>query len=207
MAGGRDLVAHWDEAYAQGEATCSWFQQQPGMSLRMLDAAGVLAADSVIDVGGGASALAGALFGRGFGDITVLDVSAAGIWAAQQRLGAQAGQVQWLIADLLTWPASRRYRVWHDRAVFHFLTTAQDRRRYLWALDAATGPGAVAVFGCFAPDGPRQCSGLPVARYSAPDLAGQLGDQWTLIRQDREEHLTPTGVIQPFTWAALRKQG
>lgn len=206
MAGGRDLAAHWDEAYAQGEATRSWFQQQPDMSLRMLDAAGVLPADSVIDVGGGASALAGVLLGRGFADITVLDVSAVGIRAARQRLGAQADQPQWLVADLLTWSPSRRYRVWHDRAVFHFLTAAQDRRRYLWKLDAATGAGAVAVFGCFAPDGPRHCSGLPVARYSAPDLVGQLGDRWTLIRQDREEHLTPAGVIQPFTWTALRKQ-
>jgi hypothetical protein len=207
MAGGRDLAAHWDEAYAQGETTRSWFQRQPGMSLRMLAAAGVAAADSVIDVGGGASALAGALLDRGFGDITVLDVSAAGIAAARQRLGARADQVQWLVADLLAWQPSRQYRVWHDRAVFHFLTTAQDRRQYLRALDAATGPGAAAVFGCFAPDGPQRCSGLPVARYLAADLAGQLGVQWTLIRQDREEHRTPAGVIQPFTWAALRRQG
>ena len=206
MAGGRDLAAHWDEAYAQGETTRSWFQQHPDMSLRMLDAAGVVAADSVVDVGGGGSALAEALLRRGFSDITVLDVSAAGIGAARQRLGAQADQVHWLIADLLTWQPSRQCRVWHDRAVFHFLTTSQDRRRYLQALNTATAPGAVAVFGCFAPDGPRQCSGLPVARYSAAELAGQLADRWELICQDREEHLTPTGVIQPFTWAALRKR-
>jgi trans-aconitate methyltransferase len=206
MAAGHDQAAHWDEAYAQGAATRSWFQQQPGMSLGMLDAAGVVAADSVIDVGGGASALAGALLERGFGDITVLDVSVAGIRDARQRLGAQAGRVQWLIADVLTWLPVRHYRAWHDRAVFHFLTTAPDRQRYVRALDAATGPGAVAVFGTFAPDGPEHCSGLPVARYSAPGLAGQLGEQWALIRQDREEHLTPAGVIQPFTWAALRKQ-
>lgn len=206
MAAGRDLAAHWDEAYAQGAATRSWFEQEPGMSLRMLAAAGVVAADSVIDVGGGASALAGALLERGFTDITVLDVSAAGIRAARQQLGARADRVRWLIADLLTWQPSRQYRAWHDRAVFHFLTTAPDRRRYVAALDAATGPGAVGVFGTFAPDGPERCSGLPVARYRAPDLAAQLGDQWTLIGQDREEHLTPAGVIQPFAWAALRKQ-
>lgn len=206
MAGEQDLAAHWDQAYVESEATRSWFQQQPGMSLRMLDAAGVSPADSVIDVGGGASALARALLERRFRDITVLDVSATGTRAARQRLGAEADHVQWLIADLLAWQPRRQYQVWHDRAVFHFVTTAQDRRRYLQALDAATEPGAIAVFGCFAPDGPLRCSGLPVARYSAPELAGQLGDQWTLISRDREEHVTPAGAVQPFTWAALCKQ-
>ena len=206
MAGEQDLATHWDEAYAEGEATRSWFQQQPGMSLRMLDATEVSPADSVIDVGGGASALAGALLERGFRDITVLDVSPVGIRAAWQRLGAEADHVQWLVADLLAWQPRRQYQVWHDRAVFHFLTSGQDRRRYLQALDAATGPGAIAVFGCFAPDGPLRCSGLPVARYSAPELAGELGDRWTLISRDREEHVTPAGAVQPFTWAALRKQ-
>lgn len=206
MAGGPDLAAHWDESYAQGETTRSWFQPQPGMSLRMLDAAGTSPADSVIDVGGGASALVWALLAGGFRDVTVLDVSAAGIRAARQRLGGQADHVQWLIADLLTWQPYRQYQVWHDRAVFHFFTTAQDQRRYLQVLHAATGPGAIAVIGCFAPDGPRQCSGLPVARHRAPELAGRLGGQWTLISQDREEHATPAGLIQPFTWAALRKQ-
>jgi hypothetical protein len=157
-------------------------------------------------VGGGASSLAGVLLSRGFRDITVLDISATGIQAARRRLGAQADHLHWLIADLLTWQPQRRYQVWHDRAVFHFLTATQDRRQYLHTLDVATGPHAIAVFGCFAPDGPRQCSGLPVARYSAPELAGQLGSKWTLISQDREEHITPAGVVQPFTWAALRKQ-
>ena len=206
MADHAQAAAHWDAAYAQGDDTRSWFEKHPAMSLRMLDSAGVSAADAVIDVGGGASPLSGALLDRGFGDLTVLDISAAGMQHARDRLGSQADLVNWLIADVLSWYPQRRYRAWHDRAVFHFLTTAPDRQRYVRALDAATGPGAVAVFGTFAPDGPGRCSGLPVARYSAPGLAGQLGEQWALIRQDREEHLTPAGVIQPFTWAALRKQ-
>ena len=206
MDGDADAAAHWDDAYAAGETTRSWYQQQPEMSLRMLDTAGVTADDSVIDVGGGASPLAGALLGRGFRDITVLDISAAGMAYARQRLAAQAEHVHWLVADILTWEPQRRYRLWHDRAVFHFLTTAQDRQQYLRALGSATEPDAVAVFGCFAPDGPPQCSGLPVARYSPAELADQLGSQWTLISKTREEHLTPAGKIQPFTWAALRKQ-
>jgi hypothetical protein len=100
----------------------------------------------------------------------------------------------------------RRYRAWHDRAVFHFLTTARQRRNYMHTLSAATDPSAVAVFGCFALDGPEQCSGLLVARYSPAQLAAELGGEWRLISQDREEHITPAGLIQPFTWVALRKQ-
>ena len=198
--------SHWDEAYAAGETTRSWFQQHPRMSLRMLDAAAVPAAASVVDVGGGASPLAGALLGRGFRDVTVLDISAAGLPHARGRLGARAEQVQWLVADVRAWEPQRRYRVWHDRAVFHFLVTGPDRQRYLQALGSATGTGAVAVLGCFAPDGPPRCSGLPVARYSAAGLAGQLGSEWALIGCDREEHVTPAGDIQAFTWAVLRKQ-
>jgi hypothetical protein len=176
------------------------------MSLRMLQSADVSAADPVIDVGGGASPLAQALLDRRFRDVTVLDVSDTGMQYARRRLGPRAGQVRWLAADVLAWSPGRRYQAWHDRAVFHFLTAADQRRDYMRVLGAATGPGAVAVFGCFAPDGPDQCSGLPVARYSAAQLASELGPQWHLISQDRQEHVTPAGVIQPFTWVALRKQ-
>jgi trans-aconitate methyltransferase len=206
MAEQAQAAAHWDAAYAQGDGTCSWSEERPDMSLRMLGAAGVSAADAVIDVGGGASPLTGVLLDRGFRDLTVLDISAAGIQHARHRLGALAGQVHWLTADVLSWHPRRRYQAWHDRAVFHFLTTGKRRQLYLRTLDAATAPGAIAVFGCFAPDGPQHCSGLPVARYSPAQLARQIGARWLLIRQDREEHVTPAGIIQPFTWIALRRQ-
>ena len=202
----QDLAAHWDDAYALGDDTRSWFQQRPTVSLRMLDEAGVSPADSLVDVGGGSSPLAGALLDRGFKDVTVLDIVATGIEHARLRLGGRASQVQWVVADVLTWQPDRRYQAWHDRAVFHFLTGGQERQRYKQTLHAATGPGAVAVFGCFAPDGPQHCSGLPVARYSAGDLARELGWPWTLVTQTREEHVTPAGVMQPFTWAVVRRQ-
>jgi trans-aconitate methyltransferase len=200
-----DPAGHWDDAYAQGAGTRSWFQLQPAMSLQMLDAAGVSAGDSVIDVGGGASPLAGVLLGRGFADVTVLDISATGMQYARRRLGPQAERVRWLRADVLAWRPQRRYQVWHDRAVFHFLTGSRDRRRDLHTLDLATAAGAVAVFGCFALDGPQYCSGLPVTRYGPRELAAQLGG-WRLVAQDREEHITPAGAVQPFTWAAFRRQ-
>jgi hypothetical protein len=205
--GDRNSAARWDGAYAAEETTQSWFQRQPSMSLAMLERAGITAADSVIDVGGGASPLAGALLDRDFRDITVLDISAAAVQLAWRRLGTRAAQVTWVVADLRSWSAERRYQAWHDRAVLHFMTTAADQQAYRLALAAATGPGAVAVIGCFAPDGPEYCSGLPVSRYGPEDLAAGLGDGWTLLAADREEHRTPAAAIQPFTWAALRKDG
>lgn len=207
MAAEPGSAAHWDEAYVHGDTMRSWFQAAPKMSLRMLDAAGVTAADSVIDVGGGASPLAGALLLRGFQDVTVLDVSAAAIEHARRRLGPRAGQVHWLTADIRAWRPVRCFAAWHDRAVFHFLTTEPDRQGYRRALEAATAPGAVAVVGCFAPGGPLQCSGLPVARYAPGDLAAELGPDWALVAEDREEHITPNGLTQPFTWIAMRRTG
>jgi hypothetical protein len=198
-------AARWDDAYAQDDAISSWFQATPQLSLQMLDPAGVTATDSLIDAGGGASPLSGALLARGFRDVTVLDISAVALQHARQRLGTRAERVHWLIADVRTWRPPRRFAVWHDRALFHFLTAAPDRRQYLRTMSAATGANAVAVFGCFAPDGPRQCSGLPVARYGPPELADELGQDWTLIAEDREHHTTPAGLTQPFTWVALRR--
>lgn len=206
MADQAEAAAHWDAAYAQGDDARSWFEKHPDMSLRMLDSAGVSAADALIDVGGGASPLTGALLDRGFRDLTVLDISAAGMRHARDRLGSRADQVHWLTADVLSWHPQRHYQAWHDRAVYHFLTIDEHRQQYLRALDTATAPGAIAVFGCFAPDGPQRCSGLPVARYGPAQLARQIGTKWQLISQDREEHITPAGSIQPFTWVALRRQ-
>jgi SAM-dependent methyltransferase len=205
MAAEPGWAARWDETYAQGGTRCSWFQDAPEMSLRMLDAAGVTASASVIDVGGGASPLAGALLERGFRDVTVLDISAAAMEQARHRLGPRAGGVHWLTADIRAWRPPRRYAAWHDRAVFHFLTAEPDRRDYRRALAEATTPDAVAVVGCFAPDGPQRCSGLPVARYGPGDLAAELAPDWQLVAQDGEEHTTPSGLAQPFTWAALRR--
>jgi trans-aconitate methyltransferase len=206
MADQAEAAANWDAAYAQDDGTRSWFEKHPDTSLRMLDSAGVLAADALIDVGAGVSPLTGALLDRGFRDLTVLDISAAAMQHARDRLGPRADQVNWLTADVLSWRPQRHYQAWHDRAAYHFLTIDKHRQQYRHTLDTATAPGAVAVFGCFAPDGPQHCSGLPVARYSPAQLARQIGTKWLLISQDREEHTTPAGTTQPFTWIALRRQ-
>jgi trans-aconitate methyltransferase len=159
-----------------------------------------------VDVGGGASGLVDGVLGRGFSAVTVADISATGMQYASWRLGTRARHVSWVVTDVPTWRPARRYQAWHDRAVFHFLTTSPARQQYLRTLRQATTAGAVAVFGCFAPDGPQHCSGLPVARYDPDGLAGQLGPQWALIAGDREEHVTPAGMVQPFTRTAFRRQ-
>jgi trans-aconitate methyltransferase len=165
-------AAHWDHAYAQGDRTRSWYQTQPTMSLRMLELAGAQPRDSLIDVGGGAAPLVDALLEQGFRDLTVLDVSEAGLTTAQHRLGPAAELVTWVQADVTRWRPPRRYDLWHDRAVFHFLTTHTDQQRYLDTLAAALLPGGHAIIGTFANDGPERCSGLPVARYTpTPSLS------------------------------------
>jgi hypothetical protein len=198
---------HWDHVYGRGDATRSWFQLQAVWSLQMLDRGGIDPSDSVIDLGGGSSPLTAALLARGHSDLTVLDLSLVGMRAAQQRLGDAAERVQWLVGDVRTWRPPRRYLVWHDRALFHFVITDQDRDAYLKALESASVPGrTISIFGTFASDGPRQCSGLPVARYSAAELAAAIGDSWQSIDDGRELHTTPTSVIQPFTWTAFRRR-
>jgi hypothetical protein len=199
-------ASHWNRAYDLGDTTRSWFQDNPDQSLQMLDTAGVTSADSVLDIGGGASVLVDALLARGFGDVTVLDISAIGLDIAKVRLGADPDRVSWLVTDLLRWRPDRTYRVWHDRAVFHFLTTPQTRERYRQSLRAATEAGSVAVFGTFALDGPESCSGLPVARYDAANLADEFGEDWGLIASGGEEHRTPSGGMQPFTWTAFGRR-
>ena len=201
-----DVRRHWDAAFAQGDENRSWFQEQATTSVAMLEGAGVDPLDPVIDVGGGSARLVDDLLGRGFRDLTVLDVAPLALALAQRRLGGRAGEVVWIPQDLLSWSPIRRYAAWHDRAVFHFLVAESARAAYRRVLDVATEPGAVAVVGTFAPHGPTQCSGLPVARYDAAQLAAQFGPEWELTDSRAVDHRTPAGAVQPFTWVALRRR-
>ena len=177
------------------------------MSLEMIALAGVGPHDAVVDVGGGASPLAGALLARGFADVTVLDLSEAALRAAREGLGARGATVQWIHGDVLDWAPERSYDLWHDRAVFHFLVDAASRRRYLATARSALRPGACAVIGAFAEDGPARCCGLPAARYDAPALAEAFGPELSVVASRRDEHRTPGGAAQMFTWVALRRRG
>ncbi|MFC4946183.1 class I SAM-dependent methyltransferase [Pseudonocardia sp. GCM10023141] len=197
-------AAHWNAVYGRLDDTqVSWYEPDPTSSLAMLDTAGVDPGMSVIDVGAGASRLADALLARGFGDVTALDVSDDGLAHTRARLGAAAAErVAWVVADLLGWVPQRRYQVWHDRAVFHFLTDPADQARYRDLLHAALRPDARVIIATFADDGPRSCSGLPTARYSPTQLGAVLGSSFDVIATRREHHRTPAGAIQPFTWLA-----
>jgi len=202
----RGTAAHWDEAYALGDTTRSWYRREPEQSLRRFDECAISPDAGVIDVGGGASTLVDALHARGYRDLTVLDISAAGERIARHRLGSAADDVQWIVADVLEWQPDRTFDVWHDRAALHFLVDDDDRRAYLRALDAATTPGSIAIIATFAPDGPTHCSGLPVERYGVDDLALLLGDGWRLRSGEREEHAKPAGAVQPFTWTVFERR-
>jgi 2-polyprenyl-3-methyl-5-hydroxy-6-metoxy-1,4-benzoquinol methylase len=202
---------HWDAVYSRrSEQEVSWYQADPRLSAELItDAAAAMAAgrhSAVIDAGGGTSALAGRLASAGFTDVTVVDISAAALSAARRRPGS--GQATWINADLLAWQPPRAYQIWHDRAVFHFLTSPADRAAYLRTLRAALPGGGAIILATFAADGPAHCSGLPVARYDAAGLAAELaaafGDAITVTGRRGEQHRTPAGVLQPFTGITAR---
>ncbi len=202
---------HWDAVYSsRGDQQVSWYQADPRLSAELItDAAAGMAAgrdSAVIDAGGGASLLAGRLAAAGFTDVTVVDVSAAALATASRRPGGN--QVTWINADLLAWRPARAYLIWHDRAVYHFLTSPADRAAYLGTLRAALPGGGAIILAAFAAGGPTHCSGLPVARYDgaglAAELTGTYGDAVTITGSRDERHRTPSGIIQPFTWITAR---
>jgi SAM-dependent methyltransferase len=198
---------HWQAVYeAKRPEEVSWYQPSPEPSLEALDRLAIGAEASLIDVGGGASALAGALAGRGWRDVTVLDIAASAIAEAKGRLGAMGETIRWIEADLLDWPPDRTYDVWHDRAVLHFLTEPAQRALYADALRAGTHAGSLVIIAAFALDGPEQCSGLPVRRYDAGMLSTELGDGFCLIEAWRQAHVTPWGATQSFQWAAFSRR-
>jgi SAM-dependent methyltransferase len=202
---------HWEHVYgSRDERQLSWYQAKPDVSARLVrDQAARLPqgkTSAVLDAGGGTSALAERLAADGFTDVTVVDIAGPALSAAAGRPGRE--RVTRVRADLLTWRPPRRYQIWHERAVFHFLTEPSDRAAYLATLRAGLAPGGAIVMATFALNGPAQCSGLPVARYNGPGLAAELtaafGDALTVTGQHAEEHHTPSGAIQPFTWITAR---
>jgi trans-aconitate methyltransferase len=196
---------HWDAVYERWATTdVSWFQREPIRSLELIATTGAAAEDPIIDVGGGASTLVDRLLDGGHTDVTVLDIADSALAASRSRLGSAGDQVRWVVADVLTWQPNRQYLVWHDRAVFHFLTDQADREGYRQVLNAALAPGGSVVVGTFAADGPTSCSGLPAARYASGELAEQFPDL-DVMTAVREEHVTPAGRVQPFTWLLLRR--
>jgi len=202
-----DSKTHWETVYSsKSTEAVSWFQPHADLSLNLIKATGAGRGAAIIDVGGGASTLVDDLVAEGYADLTVLDLSAAALKAARKRLGAEADRVCWLEADITkaALPASR-YDIWHDRAVFHFLTAPADRAAYVRTVLRAVKPGGHVIVATFAEDGPLQCSGLPVMRYRADELHDQFGEAFTLIQHQKEEHHTPFGTVQQFVYCYCRR--
>jgi ubiquinone/menaquinone biosynthesis C-methylase UbiE len=193
---------HWESIYRTKDPTqVSWYQSEPGISLDLIRRVAPDRNAPIIDIGGGASTLIDGLLAAGYSRLTVLDLSPTALALSQKRLGAVSEKVTWLAGDLrdVTLP-EKGYAVWHDRAVFHFLTNAEDRARYVSQTRRAVQPGGYALVASFAPDGPTRCSGLDVVRYSPTTMHAEFGTGFRLLDSVREEHYTPSGAVQAFVY-------
>jgi SAM-dependent methyltransferase len=197
--------AHWEDVYSTREINgVSWFEASATTSLRLIAAAAVGADASIIDVGGGASPLAGELLAAGYRDLTVLDISEAALQRSAAQLGDRASAVEWIAADVCHFEPGRRFDLWHDRAVFHFMVSEADRAAYASSLRRGLKPGGEAILATFGPNGPTRCSGLPIHRYSLDELASELGPGFEPLASKLQIHTTPSGREQQFLWARFR---
>ncbi len=200
MSGERKL--HWERVYEGKEPTeVSWYQPVPEKSLELIHSAARSTSDSIIDVGGGASSLVDRLLDVGYEDVSVLDISGKALQQSVARLGDLAARVRWIEADITDFNPSRSYAVWHDRAVFHFLTEETDRQRYIAAMKAALRAEGHFLLATFGPEGPLRCSGLDIRRYSVEMLRQLLGDDFVLQSEEIDEHRTPAGATQQFLYS------
>jgi len=198
---------HWEHIYETKSPTqVSWYQEHAQLSLQFIQKTGVGKTDHIIDVGGGASTLVDDLLTTGFQHITVLDISATALKQARERLGARAADVDWIEADITRADLPHQaYDVWHDRAVFHFLTQADGRQQYIKTVRHAVRRGGHVIVGTFASDGPDHCSGLEVMRYNPASLHNEFGAGFELLDSARETHRTPFGTGQKFIYCYCRK--
>lgn len=203
-----DRKQHWEQVYTTKKSDAvSWFQEHAGHSLRLIHNTGLGKNAAIIDVGGGASTLVDDLVAEGYTDLTVLDLSAAALAVAQQRLGVHADAVHWLEGDITRLELPQyRFDIWHDRAVFHFLNTQEERAAYVQTVLRAVRPGGHVIVATFAEDGPLQCSGLPVVRYRPETLHAEFGDAFLLVEHEKEVHHTPSGNVQQFVYCYCRKE-
>ena len=202
-----DTRAHWEKVFATKQSTeVSWYQAIPVRSIELLRDAGANPNTAIIDVGGGDSTLVDSVVSGQLGHITVLDISAAALARARARLGSQASEVTWLRADVTRVDLPKRaFDVWHDRAVFHFLTTPIERAQYVASARSSLRQGGFLLVATFAANGPTRCSGLEVARYSIDALEAEFGDGFALRRNFTDVHLTPSGSEQQFTVAMFER--
>jgi len=199
--------ALWESVYRTKPAeSVSWYAPHLRESLRFITQAAASKEVAIIDVGGGESTLIDDLLNDGYVNVTVLDISATALEVTQRRLGPLAARVKWMTADILEVElAAGAYDVWHDRAVFHFLTDDDQRQRYVAQVLRALKPGGFAIVGTFGPEGPAKCSGLQVCKYSPSELHGIFGEPFELLDSSIEQHTTPWGSQQQFVYCYCRR--
>jgi ubiquinone/menaquinone biosynthesis C-methylase UbiE len=198
---------HWEVVYrTKSDAGVSWFQKDPRLSLELIRSVAPTRGGRVIDVGGGTSVLVDKLLDLPFAEIVVLDISETALERAKLRLGQRAKRVRWVVADVTAAPDLGTLDVWHDRAVFHFLTDAADRRQYVELARRTVPTDGYLVIATFAEEGPAQCSGLDVCRYNARTMAAELGEDFSPVREAGETHTTPWGSAQPFFYGVFKRR-
>lgn len=199
---------HWETVYLnKAVEEVSWYRPHLEVSLRLIADSAPSASSAIIDVGGGEATLVDDLVAQGYSDVTVLDISPAAIDVAKSRLGMSAAAVHWITGDITAVELEpARYDVWHDRAVFHFLTSAGDRAAYVRQIARSVRPGGHVIVATFGPDGPDKCSGLDVVRYDAEHLHGEFGPKFRLLDSVRELHETHWGTDQQFMYCLCRME-
>ena len=206
MMGMTDRKTHWENVYTRSSPLgVSWYQEEPTLSLQLIRSTKLAPDAPIIDVGGGASILVDKLCDEGYNNVGVLDVSAQALGLARERLDERAGAVEWYEADITTFEPPHPFSLWHDRAVFHFLTSPDDRDKYRSVLEKALEPGGHLVIMAFAIGGPQKCSGLDVEQYDASKLSAELGHGFRLLETGHETHLTPSGNQQRFAYFHYQK--
>jgi Methyltransferase domain len=195
------LKIHWETIYQKKlPSEVSWYQVHPKLSLQLIQKTGITLAQPFIEVGGGASVLIDYLLDMGLTELTVLDLSMTALQQMKNRLSHKANNIQWIETDITTFQPPQQYYCWHDRAVFHFLTNAQDRHNYVEVLKSSILPNGYVIIATFATDGPQQCSGLEIVQYDAPKIREELGEEFSLLEVHDEIHLTPTQAEQKFSY-------
>jgi 2-polyprenyl-3-methyl-5-hydroxy-6-metoxy-1,4-benzoquinol methylase len=198
---------HWNQVYqTKGTQDVSWYQCRPDLSLALIAASGVSKDAGIIEVGGGASTLVDFLLDDGYMRLAVLDLSSVALSHSRSRLGPRASAVEWFEADVTSFISPHRFGLWHDRAVLHFLTAADDRRKYIATLRKTLQPGGAVVVSTFALDGPPKCSGLDVMRYDEQSIISELGAEFQLQEVRRETHITPWQSEQRFVYFRFQWQ-
>ncbi len=197
---------HWENIYKdKSPLEVSWYQSKPTVSLSMIDHLSLKKEENIIDVGGGVSTLVDHLLEEGFNNITVLDLSSNALELAKKRLDEKSKRVHWVAEDVTNFSPDKTYSLWHDRAVFHFLTDKSDRQKYKQRLESSVRVGGYVVIAAFAIGGPKKCSGLDIVQYSSAKLERELGAHFNLIAERSETHITPAGIEQLFGYYVFTK--